>query len=76
MRSWHILESIDDVLFNDIDKVSQTFCEDGISWCGAKEKHFNLLSIIIRACSYAINFVIKLIGGTCANYMIIMGRKQ
>jgi hypothetical protein len=72
MRSWHILESIDDVLFNRIDKVSQTFCEDGISWRGAKEKHLNLLSTIIHACSYANNFVIKLIVGTCANYTIII----
>jgi len=72
MRSWHILESIYDVLFNHIDKVSQTLREDGISWRGAKEKHFNLLSIIIWACSYASNYVIKLTIGTCANYMIII----
>jgi hypothetical protein len=72
MRSWHILESIDNVLFNRIDKVSQSFREDGISWHGPKEKHFNLLSIIIWTCSYASNFVIKLTVGTCANYMIII----
>lgn len=62
--------TIDDVLFNRIDKVSQTLREDGISWCGPKEKHFKLLSIIIQTCSYESNFV--LVVGTCANHMIII----